>query len=231
MSIILDDYRESLEQAAPELKGTLDATFQEASRCMSPIGLQDYLDGARGLSELGRGADLVVSYIENVPAVAKECGEGIIRECVTSAMKLISMTSGEVIALLFSSLPTAARRLGDPELLRGYFSLIHRLAAKAPRGLRPMLGCTDELLSKLTLSGLRRWADFGADAYRRDLPGQVAYFGLKTEDSLAVLKKERGGTLFIDSQRKLNFYLRALWARDFFFASLRYESYWFPPIP
>ena len=216
MSIILDDYRESLEQAAPELKGTLDATFQEASRCMSPIGLQDYLDGARGLSELGRGADLVVSYIENVPAVAKECGEGIIRECVTSAMKLISMTSGEVIALLFSSLPTAARRLGDPELLRGYFSLIHRLAAKAPRGLRPMLGCTDELLSKLTLSGLRRWADFGADAYRRDLPGQVAYFGLKTEDSLAVLKKERGGTLFIDSQRKLNFYLRALWARDFF---------------
>ena len=27
------------------------------------------------------------------------------------------MTSGEVIALLFASLPTAARRLGDPELL------------------------------------------------------------------------------------------------------------------
>ena len=216
MSIKLDDYRECLIQAAPELKGTLDATFQEASRCMSSVGLQDYLDGARGLSELGRGADLVVSYLENVPAVVKECGEDIIRECVTSAMKLISMTSGEVIALLFSSLPTAARRLGDPELLRGYFSLIHRLAAKAPRGLRPMLGCTDELLSKLTLSGLRRWADFGADAYRRDLPGQVAYFGLKTEDSLAVLKKERGGTLFIDSQRKLNLYLRALWARDFF---------------
>jgi len=35
-----------------------------------------------------------------------------------------------------------------------------------------MLGCTDELLSKLTLSGLRRWSDFGADAYRRDLPGK-----------------------------------------------------------
>ena len=183
---------------------------------MSPAGLQDYLEGARVLCELGRGADIVVSYIENIPAVTKECGEDIIRECVASAMKLTSMTSGEVISLLFSTLPAASRRLGDHELLRGYLSLIHRLTAKAPRGLRPMLGCIDDLLSKLTLSGLRRWSDFGAEAYRRDLPGQVAYFGLKTEDSRAILKKERGGTLFINCQRKLNFYLRALWARDFF---------------
>jgi hypothetical protein len=31
-----------------------------------------------------------------------------------------------------------------------------------------------------------------------------------------MLQKERRGTLFIDTQRKLNFYLRALWGRDFF---------------
>ena len=216
MSIQLDDYREILEKTSPELKETLDATFHEAGRYMSPAGLQDYLEGARGLCELGRGSDIVVSYIENIPAVTRECGEDIIRECISSAMKLASMTSGEVISLLFSTLPAASRRLGDPELLRGYFSLIHRLAAKAPRGLRPMLGSIDDLLSKLTLSGLRRWSDFGSDAYRRDLPGQVAYFGLKTEDSRAILKKERSGTLFINAQRKLNFYLRALWARDFF---------------
>ena len=79
-----------------------------------------------------------------------------------------------------------------------------------------MLGCTDKLLSKLTLSGLRLWIDFGADPYRCDPPGQVVYFGLKTEDSLAVLKKERSGTLFTNSQRKLNFYLGALWVCDFF---------------
>jgi nitric oxide reductase NorD protein len=44
----------------------------------------------------------------------------------------------------------------------------------------------------------------------------MAYFGLKTESSRAVLQKERRGTLFVDNQRKLNFYLRALWARAFF---------------
>jgi hypothetical protein len=79
-----------------------------------------------------------------------------------------------------------------------------------------MLNHIDELLSKLTLSGLRRWANFGAQAYRRDFDNLTKYFNLESKDSLAVLQKERRGTLFIDTQRKLNFYLRALWGRDFF---------------
>ncbi len=216
MSVNLDDYRESLERVAPELKDTLDATFHEAARNMSAAALHDYMEGAKGLAALGRGGNLVVSFLEEMPAVVKECGDDIVRDCISAAMKLSSMTSGEVIALLFSSLPTVARRLGDPELVRGYLQLIHQLSAKSSRGLRPMLGVMDELLSKLTLSGLRRWALYGAQAYARDLQGQAKYFGLQTEDSKAVLQKERRGTLFIDSQRKVNFFLRALWGRDFF---------------
>ncbi|WP_457672954.1 VWA domain-containing protein [Thiolapillus sp.] len=216
MSVNLDDYRESLEKAAPELAETLDALFHEAARNMSAGGLQDYLEGARGLANLGRGGNLVTSFLEEMPAVVKECGDDVIRDCISAAMKLSSMTSGEVIALLFATLPTVARRLGDPELLRQYLGLIHQLSARAARGLRPMLGVMDELLDKLTLSGLRRWALYGAQAYARDLQGQVRYFGLETEDARAVLQKERRGTLFIDSQRKINFYLRALWGRDFF---------------
>jgi nitric oxide reductase NorD protein len=113
-------------------------------------------------------------------------------------------------------MPLAASRLGDAEVMRGYLNLLHQLAGKAPRGLRPMMENMDELLSKLTLGGLRRWALWGTQAHARDLDGQLAYFGLKTESSKAVLQKERRGTLFVDNQRKLNFYLRALWARAFF---------------
>lgn len=216
MNINLDDYRAVLEKAAPELKETLDASFHEAARVMSASGLRDYLEGARGLAELGRSPLLVTTFLTEMPAVVKECGEEIIRDTINAAMKLSSMTSGEVIALLFASLPTVARRLGDPELLRGYLNLIHQLAGRSARGLRPMLGIIEELLNKLTLSGLKRWALWGAQAYARDLQGQVAYFGLQTEDSKAMLQQERRGTLFIDNQRKLNFYLRALWGRDFF---------------
>jgi len=216
MSINLDDYKDCLNTAAPELKSTFEATFHEAARVMSPAGLNEYLEGAKGLCNLGRGSNVVISYLEEMPAVVKECGEDVIRDCLNAALKLSSMTSGDVIALLFASLPTAARRLGDPELLRGYLQLVHQLSAKAARGLRPMLQHIDDLLSKLTLSGLKRWANFGAEAYRRDLNNLVKYFSLETQDSLAVLQKERRGTLFVDTQRKLNFYLRALWGRDFF---------------
>ncbi|KPK11875.1 MAG: hypothetical protein AMJ68_04085 [Acidithiobacillales bacterium SG8_45] len=216
MSIKLEDYEEQLQDAAPEVRDVLESTFSEAAHVMSPAGLQDYLDGAKGLCGLGRGTDLVISYLQNMPLVVKECGEDITGDCITAAMKLSSMTSGEVISLLFNSLPTASRRLGDAELLRGYLTLIHQQASTASRGLRPMLNHMDELLSKLTLSGLRRWANFGAQAYRRDFKNLTSYFNLESQDSLAMLQKERRGTLFIDTQRKLNFYLRALWGRDFF---------------
>ncbi|HDP88522.1 MAG TPA: VWA domain-containing protein [Thioalkalivibrio sp.] len=216
MSIKLEDYAEQLKDAAPEVRDVLESTFTEASHVMSPAGLQTYLEGAKGLCGLGRGSDLVISYLQNMPMVAKECGEDIIADCITAAMKLSSMTSGEVISLMFNSLPTAARRLGDAELLRSYLTLIHQLSSTAARGVRPMLNHMDDLLSKLTLSGLRRWANFGAQAYRRDYNSLTAYFNLESADSLAVLQKERRGTLFINVQRKLNFYLRALWGRDFF---------------
>ena len=216
MSVNLDDYRDELIGAAPELTDTLEATFHEAARLMSPSGLSDYLDGARGMVSLGKGPALLTSWLDEVPKVVRECGEDVIQDVAAAVLKLSSMVSGEVLVLMLSTLPTAARRLGDPDLLRAYLQLLHRLSAKAPRGLRPMLGVLDDLLSRLTLSGLRRWVDFGAEAYRRDLPKQASYFGLESEDAKAVLQQERKGTLFIDEQRRLNFYLRAFWGRDFF---------------
>lgn len=216
MTIKLDDYREWLEEADTHIRDTLDASFAEAARVMSPAGLTHYLEGARALSELGRGTDLVVSYLQEMPDVVKEVGEDIINDCSTAAMKLSSLVSGEIIGLLFATLPTASRRLGDAELIRSYLNLIHALASKVPRGLRPMLSHLDELFSKLTLGGLRRWALWGAQAHARDFEALTAYFGLESADCQAVLARERRGTLFVDHQRKLNFYLRALWGRDFF---------------
>jgi len=216
MSIKLTDYQDTLERIDPHLHDTLAASFTEAARVMSPAGLHNWLEGARGLAELGRGSLLVITYVREMPAVVKEVGEDVIQDCVAAAMKLASMVSGEVIQLLFDTLPTAANRLGDAELLRGYLGLIHQLSAKVPRGLRPMLSHLDELFAKLTLGGLRRWALWGAQAHARDFQAQIAYFDLKSADAQAVLQKERRGVLFVDNQRKLNFYLRAFWGRDFF---------------
>jgi hypothetical protein len=216
MSINLDDYRDFLERVEPHIKDTLNASFHEAARVMSPGGLRNYIEGAKALSELGRGPELVISYLQEMPLVVKQVGEDILVDLITAVMKLASMVSGSVVARLFDTLPTASARLGDAELLRQYLTLIHQLSAKAPRGLRPMLEHLDQLLEQLTLGGLRRWALWGAQAHMRDFDALNKYFSLQSADSLAVLQKERRGTLFVDTQRKLNFYLRALWARDFF---------------
>ncbi|NEX19616.1 VWA domain-containing protein [Thiorhodococcus mannitoliphagus] len=204
----------------------LESSYQEAARVMSPQGLDHYLTGIKAMCTLNKGADLVMTYVQEMPGVVKEVGEDIIPDIVSALMKLSSHTSGTVITLMMANMPLAASRLGDFEVMRGYLNLLHQLAGKAPRGLRPMMENMDELLSKLTLGGLRRWALWGAQAHARDLDGQLAYFGLKTESSRAVLQKERRGTLFVDNQRKLNFYLRALWGRAFFMrpTSGDYES-------
>lgn len=217
MSVYLEDYQDLLEDLGPHAEDVMAGMWQEATRAFSSRGLKQlYLDGARALHRLGRGEELVVDFLEESPEVARELGEEVVGELVATALSFSSKTSANVIALMLSTSSVAARRLGDPELFRGYLRLLDELIAQAPRGVRPMLDHLDELLSQLTLGGLRRWALWGAQAHKNDYEAQVAYFGLETPEAKSVLQNERRGTLFVNVQRRINIYLRALWGRDFF---------------
>ncbi|HQR52549.1 MAG TPA: VWA domain-containing protein, partial [Burkholderiales bacterium] len=216
MTVQLEDYDELLTELGDHPADVLRAAWHEAARVFSPRGLEAYLRGARALKSLGRGTDLVVSFIQGAPEIAREIGEDAVDDLVQAALAMASKTSGAVIALVCATAPLAARRLGDIEVFRGYLRLLAQLLAQAPRGMRPMLDHLETLLTQLTLGGLRRWATWGAQAHRTDFEAQVRYFGLESPDALAVLQKERRGTLFVDVQRRIGMYLRALWGRDFF---------------
>ena len=216
MTVQLDDYAELLTELGDHPADVLRAAWQEAARVFSPRGLETYLRGARALTSLGRGTDLVVSFIQGAPEIAREIGEDAVDELVRAALAMASKTSGAVIAMVCATAPLAARRLGDIDVFRGYLRLLAQLLAQAPRGLRPMLDHLETLLTQLTLGGLRRWATWGAQAHRTDFEAQIRYFGLESPDALAVLQRERRGTLFVDIQRRIGMYLRALWGRDFF---------------
>ncbi|QKT04220.1 VWA domain-containing protein [Ectothiorhodospiraceae bacterium 2226] len=217
MSIHLEDYSEILEDLGEHAADVLRGAWHEATRVFSPYGLKTYyLEGARGLHSLGRGSDIVIAFIEEAPEVAREIGEDAVGELLNATIRMYSKTSAAVIALVVGTSSTAARRLADLELFRGYLRLLDTLLAQAPRGVRPMLERLDTLLGYLTLGGLRRWAMWGAHAHKLDFEAQVAYFSLATPEAEAVLQKERRGTLFVDVQRRINIYLRALWARDFY---------------
>lgn len=216
MSINLSDYDELLEELEPESRTLLTNAWPEIVKTFSPRGLDNYIKGISALRGLGRGRAVVDCWIDEVPQVTKEIGEDIIGDLATSALSLASRTSGAVIELVLSTAPIAANRLGDAELFQNYLQFLNTLIAQAPRGVRPMLDKLDVLFGQLTLGGLRRWAMWGAHAHRTDYEEQLKYFALESKESLAILQKERKGTLFVDVQRRINMYLRALWARDFF---------------
>jgi len=216
MSIQLEDYAELLESLSEHSRHALDANWHEATKVFSPRGLDNYLKGVSAIRGLGRGDSLVETWIEEAPMVAKEVGEDVVADLATSALMLASKTSGAVIELLLATSATAANRLGDAQLFLNYLQFINNLIAQAPRGVRPMLDKLEALFQNLTLGGLRRWAMWGAHAHRTNYEEQIKYFSLATKESLAMLQKERKGTLLVDVQRRINMYMRALWARDFF---------------
>ena len=216
MSINLADYAELLEDLSPHSLAALEANWHDATKVFSPRGLDTYLKGAAAIRGLGKGDPLVEAWIVDAPQVAKEVGEDVIGELITAALSLASRTSGSVIELMLATAPTAANRLGDAQLFLNYLQFINTLIAQAPRGVRPMLDKLGVLFQQLTLGGLRRWAMWGAHAHRTNYEEQIRYFSLESKDSIAMLQKERKGTLLVDVQRRINMYLRALWARDFF---------------
>jgi hypothetical protein len=68
-----------------------------------------------------------------------------------------------------------------------------------------------ELLTHLSLGGLKNWVDYGVLYYNDHPDRQVEYFSLQSADSRAVLQRERHGALLVDNERKLNLYLRGMW--------------------
>ena len=209
------DYATCLREAEHQHVDALEASYREASRYMSLAGLSTYLEGMQAICSLSRGPELILSYVEEMPAVAREVGEDAITDIVTTCMMLSNRIARQTLILLLSEMPLVARRLGDTELLNGYLKLVQRMATAAPRGIRPMLENMDDLLARLTLGGLHRWAMWGARAHARDPEGQRLYFALQTESSKTVFRRERSGTLLIDNQRRLLAYLRALWGKAF----------------
>ena len=86
----------------------------------------------------------------------------------------------------------------------------HHITFPSP-GLPHFFDQAPRLLGLLSTAGLKNWTDYGIRNYASHPERQEEYFRLESADSLAVVQRERHGTLFIDVERQLELYLRALW--------------------
>ncbi|HEB96626.1 MAG TPA: VWA domain-containing protein [Sedimenticola thiotaurini] len=219
----LQEYREALTCSFEQLDHVFADCMSEAATTLSPEGITAYLEGASLVCMIGRGFEPVLVYLEEMPQVARRCGEAMLGIVSQSVWKLSRTPNGAAILPFLQSLAEASRRLGSQEQMEHYLELvfdmverttgsIHGFQRTIPSpGLPALLERIPHLLSELSLAGLKNWIDYGIRNYPDNPERQKDYFMLQSADSRAMLQRERHGTLFMDNERRLDLYLRALW--------------------
>ncbi len=138
MALNLDDYQDLLTALSPELQESVRAIWPEAAKVFSARGLDNFLKGAAALQSLGKGDELIATWIDHAPLVAKEIGEDAVPDLVQTALALASKTSGAVIELVLSTAPTAAK----PSRRRGIVPCLPAISRK-PSGTGAARRATD----------------------------------------------------------------------------------------
>ena len=222
----LQDRWQQLACGFPRVATVFPDCMQEAQSVLSETGLDDYIENARFLGKMGRGAEPILIFLEEWPAVAKLLGEEVLSDVMEAVRRMTRSPNGKAIAPFLQSLPTAARRLYSPQAFSEYIALVldfmeqttgsvHGIHQTFPSpGLPEFFKQLPVLLGQLALGGLKNWIDYGVRYYHDHPERQEEYFGLKSADAKAVLQRERHGTLLVDNERKLNLYLRGLWQDD-----------------
>ncbi|MBE9562359.1 MAG: hypothetical protein IMF12_05810, partial [Proteobacteria bacterium] len=204
-------YREQLRCSVSNIDDIFDECICEAKAVMTPQGIATWLDAASRVCALGRGKELVLILLEEMPEIVRLTDESIIEDVTDMSETLSSLLQGPAINPFLTTLPAVARRLDDAELLREWLKMVTRMAEEAKEGLIPLLGKVVYLLNQLSIGGLKNWIQYGIKAYKEQPYRLGDFFSLQTADAHASLQRERHGTLYIDHERQLRLYLRAFW--------------------
>lgn len=204
----------------------LDDALDRGLPRLSPAGAEDWLAWCAALARLGRGPEPVLAALQAWPEVAETAGEDALAPLREAVHALQRSPNGRAIAPLLQGLPAVARQLPSADGLQRYLRLVvdlmrrtsvsihgHHATGPSP-GLPAFLQAAPGLLARVPLAGLARWVEAGIRAHGQHPPRQAAYFAAESEDSRALLERERPGTGLADVQRRLQLGLQALWRRE-----------------
>ena len=200
--------------------------FDEALGRLDQPRLDAYLEAARHIGKLGRGAEPLLAFLEEWPSVVAAAGgdqESLLPPVMDAIRGMQQSPNSGAITPFLQTLAAVARRLPSADQLRAYLDIALDLMARTSGsihghhttfpspGLPEFFQQAPHLVSLLSTAGLKHWTDYGIRNYARHPERQIDYFKLQSADSRAVLQRERHGTLFADVERRLNLTLRALW--------------------
>lgn len=216
-------YREQIDSRFPQVDDIFEECLKEARLVLSPSGIEAYLAQARFLGKMGRGVEPLLIFLQEWPQVAAILGEESLESFQETIHAIWKSPNGNAIAPFLETLPAIARRLPSIDLLKQYLAItldlmdrtstsihgIHKTYASP--SLADFFHQSPQILSALSVEGLKKWVDYGIRNYHHHPDNQRAYFQLKSPDSKAVLQRERNGTLLVDHTRQLDLYLLGLW--------------------
>ena len=207
-------WRDRLRCTVKKVDDIFEPALERAQEVLDEDGLTAWLAGADKVCALGRGTELVLLFLDDIPEVVKHSDVEIIPEVADLAAHLSAEAVRGSIAPFLGTLANVARRLDNADLLRVWLRLIRKMVAEAKDGTTPLLARAPYLFAQLSLPSVQNWVEYGMRVYR-DHPHRLPdYFSLQSADSKAMLVKERSGTLFMDVERQLHMFQRAFWESD-----------------
>jgi len=216
-------YWQKLACKFPQVDAVFDECMKEAVLLLKGDGLISFIDNARFIGKMGRGPEPLLVYLEEAPGVAKALGDEALVELREFAHYMSTNTNFKSIVPFLQTSGAVARLLHSHDLFKQYIEVIrdmmnrtsgsvhgHHTTFQSP-GLADLLKQAPRILTLVPLEGLKNWIDYGVRYYDDHPERQIDYFSLQSADAVAVLQRERHGTLFIDNERQLDLYLRGLW--------------------
>ena len=219
----LSMYWEKLGCRFARVDAVFDECMKEAQALLSKAGLEAYIENARIIGKMGRGAEPLLIYLEEAPGVASIIGEHALIRLREFSEYLSTHTNFKAIVPFLQYSGAVARRLNNDKMYWRYIELIRDMLDRtsgsihghhttfASPGLPELLKQAPKLLGVLSLRGLQNWIEYGIKYYNHHPERQEEYFRLESADAVAVMQRERHGTLLVNNERKLDTYIRALW--------------------
>ncbi|MBK9161417.1 MAG: VWA domain-containing protein [Nitrosomonadales bacterium] len=207
-----------------QVEAVFEGCMREARALLSNEGLDSYIENARFIGKMGRGAEPLLVYLEEAPGVADLVGEQALADLREFAHYMSTHTNFKAIVPFLQTSGAVARSLHTSKLFSKYVEIVrdmmnrtsgsvhgHHTTFPSP-GLPDLLKQAPRVLTLVPIEGFKNWIEYGIRYYNDHPERQIEYFTLESADSKAVLQRERHGTLLIDNERKLDMYMRGLWS-------------------
>lgn len=224
---IIARYQEQFTCGFPKAKDVFPACIEEAASILSPKGVDAYIDGANFLCKIGMGVEPVLVYLEVMPEIARHLGQGTMKRIADYGYQLARSPNKKALIPFLQSLGSVCRRIDTVEDLDLYLTILDEFTHKTQTiihghhsvyesaGMVPLLESMPQIISKLTLSGIRNFIDYGARNYNDAPDQQIEYFSLSSHDAKSIITRERHGTTFKEASRHLELLKDCLWQCDY----------------